>query len=208
MTEQTFGISFFVPYHVCFRLKITQRIFALTVKKSTPEFVRKRFYDLLEEFSELCNNLGKPFQGDIDAVSDGGDEALENEEAGEEEEEEEEEEVATRPTRPPQGRKGRAVESGSQKAKSREGETKKRKDGRGVSPDRRPKGKRVRILEAEEEAEEAEDCRAPPGRKKGASVRRPAAVTEAEAARAREASGGGKGAKLQPRALAVGGDSD
>ena len=55
------------------RHKVAERIFALTVKKSTPEFARKRFYDLLDVYSQLCSSLGRPFRGDLDAVSDEGD---------------------------------------------------------------------------------------------------------------------------------------
>ncbi len=85
------------------RLKVTARIFSFTVKKSTPEFVRKRFYDLLDEYSELCSGLGQPFDGDVDAVSD----SDEEEEGMAEDDASEEAEEVVQPNR---GKKGRAAE--------------------------------------------------------------------------------------------------
>jgi colicin import membrane protein len=77
------------------------------VKKSTPEFVRKRFYDLLDEYSELCGALGEPFDGDVDAVSDEEEEGMAADDASEEAEE---------VVQPKRGKKGRAAEEAEEPA--------------------------------------------------------------------------------------------
>jgi hypothetical protein len=142
------------------RLKITQRIFSLTVKKSTPEFVRKRFYDLLEEYSELCDNLGKPFQEDIDAVSDEGDVAEDDEqdEEAETEVEEEEEAEESAVARPSRGKKGQQVQREKKGSKVKKREKKEGKTGHKDAFEDKRKEKRARILEEREEPAIDHNC--------------------------------------------------
>ena len=47
---------------------MTSKIFAMTISPDTWEFGRRKLYDLLAEYKQLCADLGQPFEDDPDAV--------------------------------------------------------------------------------------------------------------------------------------------